>query len=133
MSERFVVRRRILFGDCDPGGIVYTPRFAHFAVEAGLDFLGQRLGAPVERTLFELGVGPPARAFSMEFLRMLRWDDELELEVSVAAVGTTSFTLEIEGRHLGETAFRARITQVCVNMQDQRAVEMPERLRRALT
>jgi len=132
MAESFVVRRRILFGDCDPGGIVYTPRFAHFAVEAGLAFVSARLGAPAERRMRELGVLPPARAFSLEFLRMLSWDDEIDIEVAVAELGTTSYTLAIEGRHRGETAFLARITQVCVSPETRRPAPIPEPLRAAL-
>lgn len=61
MDSAFVHRRRILFGDCDPGGIMYTPRVTHFVIEASLDFLSDRLGGPAERRMFEMGVAPPAR------------------------------------------------------------------------
>jgi 4-hydroxybenzoyl-CoA thioesterase len=132
MSESFVVRRRILFGDCDPGGIVYTPRFSHFAVEAALDFISARLGTRAERRLRELGVLPPARAFSLEFLRMVTWDDELEIGVSVAEIGNTSVTLALDGRHNGLTAFTARLTLVCVALDTRKPTALPAELRAAL-
>jgi acyl-CoA thioesterase FadM len=34
----FKTTRTILFGDCDPGGVIYTPRVAHFVVEATHEF-----------------------------------------------------------------------------------------------
>ena len=34
MSSIITITRKVLFGDCDPEGIVYTPRFSYFAVEA---------------------------------------------------------------------------------------------------
>lgn len=38
MPDAVFVSRTILFGDCDPAGVVYTPRFSYFAVEAiGVD------------------------------------------------------------------------------------------------
>jgi 4-hydroxybenzoyl-CoA thioesterase len=132
MSESFVVRRRILFGDCDPGGIVYTPRFSHFAVEAALDFISARLGTRAERRLRELGVLPPARAFSLEFLRMVTWDDELEIGVSVAEIGNTSVTLALDGRHDGHSAFTARLTLVCVALDTRKPTALPAELRAAL-
>src|SRR5262249_4643830 len=33
----FRTERSVLFGDCDPGGIVYSPRVADFVVEAALE------------------------------------------------------------------------------------------------
>ena len=38
-ASHFVIRRRIRFGDCDPGGVIYTPRLSYLIVEAVLDFL----------------------------------------------------------------------------------------------
>jgi hypothetical protein len=31
VSKTVVIKRKILFGDCDPEGIIYTPRFSYFA------------------------------------------------------------------------------------------------------
>ena len=33
MAIPFTIRRRILWGDSDPAGIVYTPRVFHYALE----------------------------------------------------------------------------------------------------
>jgi len=129
----FVVRRRVLFGDCDPGGVVYTPRFAEYVVWAAHHFLAHRLGGPAVRQLVALGILPPARALSLEFLRPLAWDDDVDLRVEVADLGHRAFTLAVTGTDAtSATAFTARLTLVTVSPETRQAVELPSALRRAL-
>jgi YbgC/YbaW family acyl-CoA thioester hydrolase len=129
----FTTKRTILFGDCDPAGIVYTPRVTYFIVEAVHDFLTHILGAPAVRGLFAMGIRPPARALSIEFLAPMTWDDVIDIEVSCEELKTTSFTFQVVGRKAsGEVAFRSSFTQVCVSPENNRPISIPEPLRRAL-
>ncbi len=129
----FRSKRTVLYGDCDPAGAIYTPRVAHFVVEALLDFQASLLGGPAARELLAMGVLPPARSMHIDFLALLTYDDEIELEVSCIEVGTTSFTCQVEAtRRDKRVAFRARLTQVCVSPQSKRPVGLPPKLRAAL-
>lgn len=129
----FRTRRVILFGDCDPGGVVYTPRIAHFVVEAGLDFLSHALGGPAARRLFAMGILPPARALSIEFLHPMAWDDAIDIEVSVDKIGEHSFALLVRAFNAaGDNTFRARITQVTISPETRRPVPLPAELKAAL-
>jgi acyl-CoA thioesterase FadM len=131
--QSFRSRRTVLFGDCDPGGAIYTPRACHFVVEAILEFQSWLLGGPAARTIFEMGILPPAKAISLEFVSPLTWDDVIELEVACSAVGETSFTCDVASSRLDrELAFRARLTQVCVAPDSKRPVAIPLALRSAL-
>lgn len=132
MSSPFIVRRRVLFGDCDPGGILYTPRMAHFVVEAGLDFFRDRLGDGPERKMFDLGIAPPARALSIEFLKPITWDDELTIEVRAQEIRTHAIVLSFTGRVEGEMVFTSEITQVCISTESLRPVPVPDSIRQAL-
>lgn len=40
MPTPVFIKRTVLFGDCDPEGIVYTPRFSYFVLEAVQEALG---------------------------------------------------------------------------------------------
>ncbi|WP_348675229.1 thioesterase family protein [uncultured Abyssibacter sp.] len=131
--NRFKTGRRVLFGDCDPAGIVYTPRVSHFVVEAGLEFLDHRFGGSATRQLFRAGIAPPARALSMEFLHPMRWDDLLDIEVHVARLGNTSVTLECRGTVNGITTFTATMTMAFVNTETMSSTEIPESVRAQLT
>jgi len=129
----FRINRVILFGDCDPGGVIYSPRVAHFVVEAGLAFLSHALGAPAVRQLFSMNILPPARALSIEFLHPMVWDETIEIEVSAERIGEHSFTLLVTASNAeGNKTFRASITQVTISPETKRPVPLPLELRAAL-
>ena len=129
----FRTSRVILFGDCDPGGVIYSPRVAHFVVEAGLAFLSHALDGPAARRLFSMGILPPARALSIEFLHPMTWDEAIDIEVSTERVGDHSFTLLVAATNVEGTAtFRATITQVTISPETRRPVPLPLELRVAL-
>src|SRR5262245_54342391 len=92
----FQISRTVLFGDCDPAGAIYTPRIAHYVIEALLDFQSHILGAPAARALFALGILPPARVLNIEFLAPLTFDDTIQISASVVELGETSFTCRVE-------------------------------------
>lgn len=130
----FTTRRTILFGDCDPAGVVYTPRISDFVIEAVHEFLAEALGGPAVRELFELGILPPARALSIEFLAPMTWDEVIQIEVTCAELKTTAFTFAVAARKAdGDTTFTASLTQVCVSPESRRPVPLPDALRRALS
>lgn len=135
-SAIFVTRRKILFGECDPDGVVYTPRYGDYVIEASHEFLSSMFNSSDSALplFFEQGVFPPARAFSFEFLKPLSWDDEIDIQVWVESLGRTSFTIAVEGlNNQGETAFTSRLTQVCVSSASKEPVEIPDPLLRVLS
>lgn len=130
----FISQRNVLFGDCDPAGIVYTPRIAYFVIEAAHDFLTHILGEPAIRALFTMAILPPARALSIEFLAPMVWDDIIDIEVMCEELKTTSFTFLVVGRNsTGEATFRSTLTQVCISAENKRPIAIPEPLRQALS
>lgn len=129
----FTTSRTILFGDCDPAGFVYTPRIAYFVVEAVHDFLTHVLGAPAIREILAMGISPPARALSVEFLAPMVWDEVINIEVRCKEVAITSFTFSVEARNgSGEVTFRSSLTQVSVSPESKRPIPLPQALREAL-
>lgn len=132
MSKEFIVKRRVRFGDCDPGGVLYTPKIGYFIVEAILDFVSDCFGAPAEKSMMDLGVLPPARAFSVEFLKPIAWDDELAIHVSLKEMRTSALVFSVSGFVLSDKAFTAELTQVCINPQTKQPVAIPEKMRQVL-
>ena len=131
MPKSVIIKRKVIFGDCDPGGIVYTPRFADFAIEA----VDSALAIFLESTggisaLMALGVLPPARSLSFEFLHPVTWDDVLSIKVTVAEVRVHAFSFLIEGYLPDNTlAFNANLTQVCVSPETRKTIKIPDKLR----
>jgi acyl-CoA thioesterase FadM len=129
----FITSRTILFGDCDPAGIVYTPRITYFIIEAVHDFLTHILGAPGIREIFAMGILPPARALSIEYLAPMSWDETINIAVSSKELTTTSFTFLVEARNRSnEVTFRSTLTQVSISPETKRPTPIPQALREAL-
>lgn len=129
----FSLQRRVRWGECDPAGVMYTPRFADFAVDAFLDFLSQLLGAPLERQLRELDCSTPALSLALEFERTLWPGDLVTLSVAVAAVRTRSFDIVVQATaEDGKPAFRAKLGLVCVYHAKRKSRPIPATLRHRL-
>lgn len=119
----------MLFGDCDPEGIVYTPRFSYFALEATHEALDIWLGAPFITELKAFGVLTPVRAFDLEFLAPVTWDDELDLKVQIADIREHSFTFDVSGFiSADKLAFTASITYVTVASNTKAKTPVPDEL-----
>ena len=132
--DPFVVRRRVAFGDCDPAGIVYTPRYGEYVAGAFFLFLDTRFAPSFVARLGALGVVPPARRVEMDLLRSLVPGDVLDLTVTVADLGGTSYTLAAAGATPeGAAVLKARTTMVTVSMETRRPVALPDAFREALS
>ncbi len=130
----FVVRRRVAFGDCDPAGIVYTPRYGDYIAGAFFLFLDTRFAPSFVARLGALGVVPPARRVEMDLLRPLTPGDFLDLTVTVAEIGRSSYTLVALGATPeGHAVLEAKTTMVTVSMETRRPVSVPDAFRAALS
>ena len=122
-----------MFGDCDPEGIVYTPRFSYFALEATHEAMHIMLGAPSISAVKKMGVLTPVWAFDLEFLAPVTWDDELRLEVQVSEIKKHSFSFMVQGFLKADSlAFFAKITYVTVSSDTKEKTQVPESLVDAL-
>ena len=134
ISRPITIKRKVLFGDCDPEGIVYTPRFSYFALEATHEAMEIMLGAPSISTLKRMGILTPVRAFELEFLAPVTWDDELRLEVLVSDITQHSFSFIVSGFLKADLlAFSATIAYVTVTSDSKVKVQVPESLVGALS
>ncbi len=86
----YVQRRIVQWGECDPAGIVYTPRFLDFVLEAMEGWQRQVLGVDWTKLNSELAMGMPVVHAELDFHSPLRGGDELDLEVTVARLGRSS-------------------------------------------
>ncbi|MGV8546757.1 acyl-CoA thioesterase, partial [Pseudomonas aeruginosa] len=82
------------------------------------------LGGPGLRTPLGFRILPLARAFSLEFLHPVTWDDELTMQVCVYNVGTHSFSFSVQVRLSPDVvAFTASLSQVCVSPDTREVME----------
>lgn len=92
---------RVRFGDCDPAGIVYFPRFFDFfhqAMEGWFDVLGR----PYHEVVMGQRVGFPAVHTEADFQRPVAFGEQIQVELRVGRIGDSSLELHYEVRGAGE-------------------------------
>ena len=124
----------VRFGDCDPAGLVYYPRYFHFFHTAMEELFAGALGITYPELTGREGLGFPAVDVACEFRRPLRYGDPAAIEVAVARLGTTSCTFRFRlfvGEE-SEARAEARLVTVCVDLASTTKRPLPAALAGAL-
>lgn len=134
ISERpVIVRRRVLWGECDPAGVVYTPRFGDYFAVGRYWFLRAGLGFVDNPHPDRPGLGFPMRALSFDFRSFLAAEDVFDMTVRATAMSRRTFTIEVSATHLsGQVAFVATGTQMCLDQRTKSAITLPDHVVAAL-
>ena len=122
-GPRQVERTRVAWVDTDAGGRIHFTAAFRWA-EAAETALGRKLGLLAEWSDL------PRRAVEAEYLHVLRFEDEIEVELRPERVGGTSVTYAWEIRREGEVCIRGRHTAVHVGA-DGRPAPLPDEMRAA--
>jgi YbgC/YbaW family acyl-CoA thioester hydrolase len=120
-----VERTRVAWVDTDAGGRIHFTAVFRWA-EAAETALCRSLGLAEDWADF------PRRAVEAEYLAVLRFEDEIEVELRPQHVGTTSITYSWDIRRAGEVCVRGRHSVVHVDA-DGRPAALPTTMRRALS
>jgi len=121
--------QRVRFADVDHAGIVYYPRFFHYFHVAFEELFGQD-GAYM-KILDQRKVAFPAVHVECDFVRPLRYGDDMTVEVSLDRIGAKSVTLAYLVTPVGADApcARAKVTCATIDMTTFRAIPVPDDLR----
>src|SRR3954447_22955537 len=96
-KERMFSNRRNLrieWGDCDPAGIVFYPRYFAMFDHSTVLLIERALGMPKHRMYEAYNfAGYPSVAARARFLIPTRYGDNVIIETSITAVGRSSFSL----------------------------------------
>ena len=121
---------RVRYGECDPQQIVFNANyFAYFDVamtELWRAAIGH-YGAMMER-----GVDMVVAEASARFLGAARFDDDLQLEVSITRLGTTACTTRHRVLRDGDPLVEGRMRHVFVDPTSLEKISIPEWLRESL-
>ena len=115
----FSVSRTVRWGDCDPAGVIYTPRAFYFGEEAVEDWFREFLGFSWAKLNEENLMGCPTVRMSCDYIRPLRADMNIVLEVRIEKLGHASVTYQVDAVD-GDGLHYFRIQQV------KRLVKKPE-------
>jgi 4-hydroxybenzoyl-CoA thioesterase len=118
MSPFYSRPYRITWGECDPAGIVYAPRYLDMFGENTIR-LFEHAGLPKKRFMLkELGVaGFPMVEVSARYFRPTAYGDDVTIESAAPEFGGSSFVI-LHRIMLGET--------LCVECTEKRVWTVPD-------
>ena len=134
MSAVFRTSRRVEFADTDMAGIAHFANFFRWMESAEVAFLRSR-GVSVVLPWEGEHLGFPRVAASCDYLRPVRFDDLLEVTVTIQRLGTKSITYAFEFFKDGAAVARGQVTSVCCVVgegQPMRGREIPASFRALL-
>lgn len=126
----FILRRVVKWGDADAAGVVYTPRFLHFAIEAAESWFRRATGTHWVNLPSHYGIETPPIAANLTFHHALWPDDRLDLTVHLTKIGRSSYTVAVSGRNQdGVPCFDNEVTYVAIDPKARKSLPLPEALR----
>lgn len=123
--------RVVAFQDVDAAGIVFYARVFDYFHDAYVDFLRDR-GAPLEAALRDGAWVAPLTRAEAEYLRPLRFGDEIDVVLAAVELGETEYAVDYRIEHEGRVAAVGRTLHVSVDPETFRRAAVPAVLRRAL-
>lgn len=129
-TRPFVVRRRVRWGECDPAGVVYTPRFTDYLVAAVSLFHEQLFAAEPANFRQALGIDTPCKGMSMVFQGALWPGDVFDMAVRVGEIRNASYDLQVVAtRPGGGAVFTGVFSPICIPRGERRAIPIPDAYR----
>jgi 4-hydroxybenzoyl-CoA thioesterase len=126
----FRSRQLVRYFHCDPGGIVYFPRFFDMFNVALEDWFADALACPWGTDLIGARqLSTLSLAIRVEFLRACRLGEVLEFDLWPTHLGRSSIQLALAGRAAGAERLRAAWTICLVSREQFRSAPIPDDLR----
>ncbi|MBI3824097.1 MAG: acyl-CoA thioesterase [Planctomycetes bacterium] len=124
MAETPVFRttRRVEFGDTDTAGIVHFSNFFRYMESAECEFLRSR-GLSVKLTWEGQAIGFPRVSATCDYVSPARFEDLLDVAVSIERIGSKSVTYGFEFTLDGKVVARGKVTSVCCRVEADNRIE----------
>ncbi len=135
MPGPFRTRRRVEFADTDMAGIVHFSNFFRYMESSEVEFL-RSLGLSVAMPWQGDRIGFPRVAAACDYLSPARFQDLLDVAVTVHQVGRKSVTYAFDFALDGRPVARGRVTAVCCRVRPDHgieSIEIPAEIRKVLS
>lgn len=122
MAYEFKHKRLVEFAETDMAGIVHFSSYFRFMEEAEHAFL-RSMGLCVHTPREGFHIGFPRLAARCEYLRPLRFEDEVETHLWVRRKGKRSITYHLTMSARGEAVARGEIVVICCRCHPDGRIE----------
>lgn len=125
-NKPFSMKRIVNWGDCDPAGMIYTPRAIDYAIEAVEEWYREVVGISWMHLNFTMDTSLPTVRVECDFIRPPYPRTEIDMQVRVESLGKSSLTLLIDGLNDdGEPYFKVKLVTCFVSRSEFKPVDTP--------
>ena len=129
-TRPFTVTRTVSWGDCDPAGIIYTPRVLDYAMEIMESWYREVVGVPWLTLNREMSMGAPTVRVELDFLGAPAPDQDMVLDLLVEDLGRSSIAFLVSGRdRAGKAYFRAKLVSCFISRPAFKPIPIPQEFR----
>ncbi len=133
MSETFRLSRQVEFNHCDPAGMVFYPRYFEMISATIERFLADAIGYGWScMGVSENGMGTPMGQIKVRFANPSYLGDWLDLDLTLARLGTASATFDIRCSNQGDPRFDCQATIIHARTGGGGSVPWPDAFRSRL-
>jgi 4-hydroxybenzoyl-CoA thioesterase/acyl-CoA thioester hydrolase len=127
MASEYCTTRRIEWADTDTAGIIHFSRYFCFMEEVEHEFL-RSLGLSCIMERDGQRITWPRVSATCDFIRPVRFEDVVDVHLTVTRKGTKSLTFGFVFSHTGVEVARGRVTAACCRMVDHKleAIAIPD-------
>jgi acyl-CoA thioester hydrolase len=130
LAAPFVHELRVRYGECDPQGIVFNANYLLYFDVAFTELWRAAVGP--WQDMVERGIDAVVAEANARFRAPARFDDILELRASIAELGTTAITTQIDVVRDDEMLVEGRLRHVVVDRSTWGKTEIPDWVREGL-
>lgn len=121
--------RTVKWGDCDPAGILYTPRVFDYITEA-VEAWYRDVGGIHWMEMIDRGIGAPTVHTSVDFRTPMAPNLVLDVAVLLEKVGGSSLSFRVLGDDAdGTRYFEGKLVSVVIDFTTRRSMPIPAALR----
>ena len=122
---------RVRFHECDPQGIVFNANYLTYADIAITELYREAFGS-WDAPMTDHGLDMVVAEANVRYRAPLRFDEEVELVVTVPTLGTTSTVTRVVLERDGEPTAEVEVRHVFVDPEQRTKVPMPDAVRATL-
>ncbi len=129
-TKKYNVTRRVSWGECDPAGIIYTPRALDFGAETLEAWIRDVLGITWFEMNTKMGLGMPTVRVEIDYVGVLAVDAEVTCTLTVERLGNSSLTSRVTAHDgAGQDFFHVTLVSCLVEKPAFKALPWPDDLR----
>ena len=120
---------RVRFNECDPQNVAFNANYLTYIDIAITDLYRQHFGASYAEVMSSSGVDVVVAEAKLKFLAPARFDDQIEVAITVERLGTTAMEISALIGRDGDVLVTGELRYVFVEIENWEKTPIPDQIR----